>query len=299
MDYLDAGKNGKSSWIHYVITFSLTISTLLGLGQIPFAIALSKVGISLEDTSLSEVEIIELLGKNNYLAYQLFPFALALLALIFCIKYVHRRPILSLFSARANFDWKRFFFSFGIWGLIQVFLLALSIWSGADIRWNWHPESFLSLFIVAIFIVPLQTTFEEALFRGYFLQGFSTLFKKKWLVIILSGMLFGLLHGANPEVKKLGSLLLVYYVGSGIFLGILAWKDQGLELSMGYHAVNNIFGTLILTNNWQVFQTDALFMDYTKPQLGWEIWITLGLIYPALLFLYKRVYRWDKPSVPK
>lgn len=292
MDFLDNGTIGRNTWMSYLITLSLVISTLLGLGQIPFAIALSNAGVSLEQVNLSEAEIIALLGKNNYLSYQLFPFALALFALMFCIQFVHRRPVLTLFSSRSSFDWRRFFFAFGVWGLIQCTLLGMSITSGTDIRWNWNADTFSALLIVAIFIVPLQTTCEEALFRGYLLQGFAGILPKKWMAVVLGGLLFGLLHASNPEVGKLGSIVLVYYIGSGIFLGLLTWKDQGTELAMGYHAVNNIFGTLILTNNWQVFQTDAMFKDFTPPTIGWEPWITIALIYPLLYLLFKRVYRW-------
>lgn len=44
----------------------------------------------------------------------------------------------------------------------------------------------------------------------------------------------------------------------------MALMDDGLELSMGYHAINNIFAALILTNEWQAFQTDALFYGSCK-----------------------------------
>ena len=43
----------------------------------------------------------------------------------------------------------------------------------------------------------------------------------------------------NPEVEKLGYLILVYYIGSGLFLGIITLMDEGIELALGFHFANN------------------------------------------------------------
>ncbi|MCF6287212.1 MAG: hypothetical protein L3K26_18820 [Candidatus Hydrogenedentes bacterium] len=68
--------------------------------------------------------------------------------------------------------------------------------------------------------------------------------------------------------------------------------DGGIELSIGYHAVNNIFAALILTNDWQAFQTDALFIDRSPPAFGLESWLTLLLIQPLILFIFAKKYKW-------
>jgi hypothetical protein len=107
-----------------------------------------------------------------------------------------------------------------------------------------------------------------------------------------SGILFGLMHSANPEIEILGPVAMVYYVLTGIFLGVLAWKDNGIELSMGYHAVNNIFSSLILTNDWQAFQTDALFKDFNPPSLGWDSLITIFMVQPLLILVFGKIYGW-------
>jgi len=93
-------------------------------------------------------------------------------------------------------------------------------------------------------------------------------------------------------VAKIGYILIVFYISTGLFLGIMSQMDGGIELSMGYHAINNIFASVILTNKWQAFQTDALFIDNTPPAFGLETWLTIILIQPLLLFLFSKVYRW-------
>ena len=100
------------------------------------------------------------------------------------------------------------------------------------------------------------------------------------------------MHGANPEVDKIGQVLLVFYIANGVFLGLLVLMDEGLELSMGYHAVNNIFAALIVTNDWQAFHTDALFIDQNPPDFGMESMLTLLVVQPLLLILFSKKYKW-------
>ena len=118
-------------------------------------------------------------------------------------------------------------------------------------------------------MIPIQTTIEELLFRGYLLQGLKNKLGSNKHAVILAGIVFGLIHYGNPEIEAIGNHVLLYYVASGVFLGCLALFDNGLELSIGYHAANNIFTALVVSNNWQVFQTDALFIDHAPPELSW------------------------------
>jgi membrane protease YdiL (CAAX protease family) len=294
MNFIEISKQGRTNFMAYFISFVLMASTLIGLGQIPYSIALNKAGIPAEEwNKLDTVAAIELLGENEFLAYQLFPFAISLLALLFCVKYVLKRPILTIFTVRESFDWKRFFFSFFIWGGFLGLLVLLSVFVfGAKIAWNLNPETIFGLVLVSFFIVPLQTTFEDVLFRGFFLQGMGVYLKKGWLVILFTGLLFGLMHASNPEVELLGSAVLFYYIGTGLFLALITYKDNGLELGMGFHAMNNIFGSLILTNNWQVFQTDALWIDLSPPSFGVETILILAICLPLLLFIFSKKYNW-------
>jgi membrane protease YdiL (CAAX protease family) len=96
----------------------------------------------------------------------------------------------------------------------------------------------------------------------------------------------------NPEVEKLGPEILLYYFSCGLFMSLLTVLDDGLELSIGFHTVNNIFGALMVTNHWQVFQTDALFMDTSEPVIGFDLWVIVLVFFPMLLFIYHKVYKW-------
>ena len=92
--------------------------------------------------------------------------------------------------------------------------------------------------------------------------------RNKWVPLILTSSIFGLLHIANPEVDKIGNIILVYYIGTGFLLGIMTLMDEGLELSLGFHAANNLVGALLVTSDWSVFQTNAVLKDVSEPSAG-------------------------------
>ena len=123
------------------------------------------------------------------------------------------------------------------------------------------------------------------------MQGLGRIFPKRVLPFVITSILFGLLHFANPEVDKLGKVILITYLSTGFFLGAITLIDEGLELALGFHAGNNLFLSLFLTSNWTVFQTDSLFLDMSEPKV--EVYIIAPLVIYILLFLlYSRKYRW-------
>jgi membrane protease YdiL (CAAX protease family) len=223
---------------------------------------------------------------------QLIPFIILLLFLLFAVRKLHNRPILSLFTSRSEIDIKRIVFAFFTWSVFLFISFFLAMQTGADLKWNFNPNTFIMLVGISFFIIPLQTTFEELFFRGYLIQSFGRRFKAPVFPVLISGVIFGLLHYSNPEVEVLGIGILGYYILTGLFTSLMAVMDEGVELGIGFHAANNIFGCLIVTNQWQVFQTDALWIDMSKPKIGIDLVITLFVLFPLMLFVFSKKYKW-------
>ena len=166
--------------------------------------------------------------------------------------------------------------------------------SPEDYEFNFNLQPFLILAVIAILLIPLQTSFEEYFFRGYLMQGLGILFKNKWLPLLITSVGFGLLHIANPEVEKLGYIIMVYYIGTGLFLGIITLMDDGLELALGFHAANNLFTALLVTADWTAFQTHSILKDLSDPSemaLA-EIFVPVFIVFPILLFILAKKYNW-------
>ena len=285
MQFIDQWKLNKRGLGTYLLTLCIVLLTLIVSTAFADGLSIKFLGFSLQ-------EIPKNADLNAALTLLLAPFALALLTLFLCIKFLHGRPVRTILTSREDFDWKRFFFAFGLWGVIMIAALFVGIAAGAPISWNMNPQSILILTSISLFILPLQTAAEEVLFRGFLFQAFGQLTGKAWLSILGTGSLFGFLHWANPEVALIGDILLLFYIWTGLFLGIITHMDDGIELGLGYHTVNNVFAALIVTNEWQAFHTEALYLDSSPPAFGWESWITLFVFQPLLVLIFAKVYHW-------
>ena len=113
----------------------------------------------------------------------------------------------------------------------------------------------------------------------------------------MNGLFFGAVHLSNPEIDLFGWSAILYYTITGVFLAAITFFDKGLELAWGFHAANNFFGVVLLTNNWQVLQTNALFTDTRAPEIGFELMLTLLVAYPVLFLFFAKRYRWDIKAV--
>jgi hypothetical protein len=87
---------------------------------------------------------------------------------------------------------------------------------------------------------------------------------------------------------------MVYYIGTGLFLGIMTLMDEGLELALGFHAANNLFTALLVTADWTAFQTHSIFKDMSDPEMMGigEIFVPVFIIFPILLFILAKKYKW-------
>jgi hypothetical protein len=97
----------------------------------------------------------------------------------------------------------------------------------------------------------------------------------------------------NPEVEKIGYLILVYYIGTGLFLGIITLMDEGTELAIGFHAANNIVASLLITTDYTVFQTHSIFKDISEPSINFEVFFPVLVLFPILLFYFSKKYKWN------
>lgn len=231
--------------------------------------------------------------KNIFLINNLIPFAVLLALLLVLVKYLHQRSIKSLITSRTKVDWKRFFYGFFSWGLISVAFLSLGYFlTPEDYVWNFKAGPFLFLLTISLLLLPLQTSLEELLFRGYLMQGIGILAKNRWVPLVITSVLFGVMHILNPEVTKLGPGIMVFYIGTGFLFGIITLMDEGTELALGIHAINNIIAATLVASNWAVFQTDALFIDHSDPSLLLLMILPVFIVYPSYLLLLSKKYGW-------
>ena len=293
--YIKQAFKNKHDWWLYLAGLALIVIAVI-LGQIPHTVALISKALQsgVELGGLDPNKMMQLLESNLNLFLMLLSFAVGLLGLFIVVKFLHKQSITSLTTSRSKIDWKRFWFAFLFWGFISVIMIMIDYQSSTEnYVFNSELKPFLILVAIAVIFVPLQTSFEEYLFRGYLMQGIGVICKNKWVPLTVTSVLFGMLHLANPEIDKLGYILLVHYIGTGFFLGIITLMDEGLELALGFHAANNLFTALLVTADWTAFQTNSIFRDISDPDIGaFEIFSSVLIIYPILIFIFAKVYKW-------
>ena len=291
MSFIDKAKHGNNSFSSYLLGIALIISVYL-LGSYFLILDLQwNFGIESFD-GVSQKEIVRILGNNRFLAWLIVPFLFVALFLVIHTKFVHKRTVLSIFSGRETFDWKRVLFSFSLLFSVLSLFLFIQYLSSDSLIFQFDLQKFIPLFFIAIFLLPIQTSCEELLFRSYILQGIKMRTKKNSVAVLISGLMFGAIHIGNPEIAKIGYHIIVYYMLVGVFLALISLFDNGIELALGYHAANNVFAALMITNNWQAFQTDAVFMDISDPGMGLDTIIGILFILPLVFFIFYKKYKW-------
>ena len=291
MSFIDKAKEGTSNVTSYFLGIILIFVVYI-LGSYLLILDLQwNFGIESFD-GISQKEIVRILGNNRFLAWLIVPFLFVALFLVIHTKFVHKRTVLSVLSGRKSFDWKRVLFSFSLLFSVLSLFLFIQYLSSDSLIFQFDLQKFIPLFFIAIFLLPIQTSCEELLFRSYILQGIKMRTKKNSIAVLISGIMFGAIHIGNPEIAKIGYHIIVYYMLVGVFLALVSLFDNGIELALGYHAANNIFAALMVTNNWQAFQTDAVFMDNADPGNGLETIIGVLVILPLIFFIFYKKYKW-------
>jgi membrane protease YdiL (CAAX protease family) len=233
-------------------------------------------------------------GLNVFFILAIGPLVAGFFIILGWVYLVHGQSLTSLTTSRKKVDWRRVLFAFLLWGGITALMIVGDIvMSPEDYVFNFKPIPFFILVVMAVILVPLQTSFEEYMFRGHLMQGLGIMAKNRWVPLISTSILFGIMHAANPEVGKLGYGIMVFYIGTGFFLGILTLMDEGLELALGFHAANNLTAALLVTADWTAFQTNSIYKDVSEPTLGWDILIPVLVIYPILLWVFSKKYGWS------
>ena len=152
-------------------------------------------------------------------------------------------------------------------------------------------RSLIWLVIIAVLLIPFQTSFEELLFRGYLMQGAGAWFRNKWMPLIITSLFFGLMHSFNPEIKEFGFWVMIpQYVTYGLVFGLITIIDNGIEIAMGAHAANNVFLSVFVTQKSSALQTSAIFEQ--QQVYPWTDFLSLVILSVIFFVLMGILNRW-------
>ena len=239
------------------------------------------------------MDIFKTIPSNLRLFLLLLSFAFVVPGIWLVVKKLHDLPIMSVLSSRKKIDLERVLYAFMLWGtIVSAFVFLEYSLNSDNYVFNFKVKEFLILAVIAILFIPIQTSVEEIVFRGYLMQGFGYWLNSRFMALFLTSTVFGSLHLANPEITALGYEFVILYITVGFVLGIMTLMDDGLELALGFHAANNLIAVLLVTADWTVFQTESILIDISEPSLGITDWVTPFIVFPILLAIFARKYSW-------
>ncbi|MCR4835079.1 MAG: CPBP family intramembrane metalloprotease [Bacteroidaceae bacterium] len=136
--------------------------------------------------------------------------------------------------------------------------------------------------LTIVFMGPLS---EELVFRHAILGGMLRRGVSPWIAILVSSLLFGIIHW-NPIQVLFASAL-------GVMLGILYAKSQSIVPSLIYHIINNGFAVVVMILSKMVEgQQDATPDVFDNPILAYSM-AAIG----ALVCIPAYIYYWHKPTL--
>jgi membrane protease YdiL (CAAX protease family) len=299
MNYLENILGRNNSFWKYLAVCIITLIVMQLAGGIfagaAIVLYLLSRGGEIAPEMFSSVKSLYEMGlpENFVLILMLFPFAVGLVTVWLFVGKVHKRTFSMTVNGRENIRWKHILAGFLFWFLLMLVFSVLGYLANPDnFVMQFDGGKFLALLIITLLFIPFQTTFEEFVFRGYLTQGIAAWTKNRWLAICIPALLFGLLHYQNTEVSAHGFwAAMPQYIIFGLFFGLIAVLDDGMELPLGMHAANNIFACLFITNGASSLHTPAIFKQITVDPLMQTISLLIAVLL-TVLFFYRK-YGWD------
>jgi uncharacterized protein len=272
-----ASARNKNQWYWYILAVFIILI-------FAFIFTLPILGIAtmngVKDTSKNLTAKDLGLSDALFLGVEMLPSIGLTFGVIVSAYILHKRPWKSLISAYPHIRWERFFFGNLLWFCLMI--------GGEVITYAFNPDNyifqfdatqFVALLIISVLTIPLQAAGEELFFRGYLMQGIGWGGKSPLIALIITSIGFGLLHLANPEIEKYGQGFIVTYIIMGLFFGMIALLDEGLELAIGVHTINNIYNAVLVT-----FPGSALELPTVFRIKEYNAWLGFGL--EVLLFIF-------------
>ncbi len=286
--YLAAAAQGKNDWWRYLLGYLFILGSWLLLGSLPIIILAVLVELDGNPATLIN-------PSGNITGYELFYFIGLLLSFVplflavpLAVRLLHGRPVRSLLTGAPGFRWERFFRSMLVWGLLAgvIALVESQLYPGRY-ELTFNAAELVPYLLPALLLIPIQTSAEEFLMRGYIIQNAGLKIKNIWVLSAISGLLFTLPHLWNPEMAVDAILLPLFYFSFGFFAALISLKDGGLELALGMHAVNNLFTLLVNYANSALPNPSVFSVKVLDPVYGLIAPLVAMIVFYVVFFIYK------------
>jgi membrane protease YdiL (CAAX protease family) len=108
-------------------------------------------------------------------------------------------------------------------------------------------RSTVALVAVCVLVTVVAPLAEEFLFRGFFFGALRN-WRGVWPAAIITGVVFGGIHGASTNAEFLPPLMLL-----GVLLCLLRWRTGSLLPCIALHAINNSIAFGVTAADWDAW----------------------------------------------
>jgi membrane protease YdiL (CAAX protease family) len=162
------------------------------------------------------------------------------------VRFIHEKNFISIINTGNKVRWKKIGIGALAWlGIIVILDFISYLIDPTSFKISFNPQGFWLLALLALIAFPIQASFEEVFFRGYLMQGFSLVLKRPWVVLLAASIFFSLLHWWNGGTVIMSLSIVMGTFIIGLMLGILTMADNGIELAVGVHIINNLYVSVI------------------------------------------------------
>ena len=293
--FINIKDKGQNNFFYYLLGVLFVIVGVI-VGQVPYGATISVLKL-LQSPLAGELQNAMLkvqntgIDNNWIFLFNLIPFVFALFALLLAVKSLHKRKVKTVITEAPTFRYKRFGFTALIWLILNTLSeLSLYFIYPENYQFTLEFSRFIPLLVIALIFIPFQASFEEIFIRGYLLQAFTLWTKRPIFGIILSSLIFASLHLANPEIKEYGLVVTSYYFIFGLLAATIAYLDNGLEIPMAIHIINNLYGAVLVSYKDSVFSTPALF---SVQRISLPVLMLISTLMVVVFFvIVKLKYKW-------
>lgn len=237
-------------------------------------------------------------------------FLVGLLGLLITERLFLKKKFLWIATGFRKFRFRRSLSAMGLWMLLMAFYQVTTFaLDPSSVTFTLDLKRFLIFLPIALILVPLQSAFEELAIRGQLMHGLIKLSPERpYLPLLVSSLIFALLHGMNKEVQEYGAtLMMAHYLTFGLVLGAFAIIDEGLEISIGMHAGNNVFSLCLVSYPGASINTPALLQQNSMTAALDYVVMIAFVVVAYLVFFGKRDRAWrsllanisTNPSIPE
>jgi membrane protease YdiL (CAAX protease family) len=191
------------------------------------------------------------------------------LGLWVAMRWVHGEPLSALIGTGHRVSRSGFLKGLAAVLITSLFSEILLYWLQPDIaRGAIGLSSWLLFLIPIVALTLLQTSSEEALFRGYLLRGLASRFRNPLIWALLPALLFTSMHWSTSSTMAINACVLASIAAFALLLTLLVYATGNLGAAFGAHLGNNLTGFLLISHQ-ESYSSFALFNAKPLEGAGW------------------------------